>query len=86
MEKAQPVDGYGRFKFYFTDPKNLPAHWRDRALHPSLEGFCVLSPRGSKQFRGVETAVKGTYMFRTVIARHDRQQHVHLGLNRFIIL
>jgi hypothetical protein len=56
-EKAQPVPGLDHFKFYFTDPKKLPAGWRDRALHPALEGFCVLS-QGQKQYRGVETAVK----------------------------
>jgi hypothetical protein len=56
-EKDQPVPGLDHFRFYFTDPTKLPDNWRNRAPHPALEGFCVLSPRG--QFRSVETAVQG---------------------------
>jgi hypothetical protein len=82
-EKAQPVAGFERFKFYFTDPKNLPAHWRGRALHPSLEGFCVLSPRGGKQFRGVETAVKACKMppdQRMEIAKTFYEDHIGISV------
>jgi hypothetical protein len=57
-QKAQPIPGHERFRFYFTDPVNLAASWRNRALHPSLEGCCVLPSQGTKQYRGVETAVK----------------------------
>jgi hypothetical protein len=61
-EKAQPVPGHERFRFYFTDPAKLPLSFKNRALHPSLEGCCVLSLQGSKQYRGVETAVKVSKM------------------------
>jgi hypothetical protein len=61
-EKAQPVPGLEKFSFYFTDPAKLPLSFHNRALHPSLEGCCVLSSQGLKQYRGVETAVKVSKM------------------------
>jgi hypothetical protein len=86
-EKAQPIPGRQHLQFYFTDPMKLPAHWRKRALHPALEGFCVVSPRNQKQFRGVETAVKASKMLpeqRIEIAKTFYEDHIgiRVRLNR----
>jgi hypothetical protein len=82
-EKAQPVPGLEEFRFYFTDPENLPTEWRNRALHPALEGLCVMAPRGKKQYRGVETAVKACNMKPTKgneIAKAFYEDHIGINL------
>jgi hypothetical protein len=81
-KKAQPVPKLSGFKFYFTDPSNLRPEWRNRALHPRLEGLCVMSASGVC-YSGVDTAVKALKCRpakANEIVQHFAEKHLKIAI------